>query len=78
MKTYQGAEAQRHSFLASALEGEWVASFTHRPPYPRGKSPVAPIIEEAGWAPEPVFSLTKGGFYAEEVWKQGAEEKIQN
>jgi hypothetical protein len=30
--------------------------------YPRGKDPPVPIVQEAGWAPEP-------------VWKQRLEEK---
>jgi hypothetical protein len=51
-----------YSFLTSALEGgEWSAS---RPGHalPAGKEPPVPTVQEAGWAPEP-------------VWTQGLEEK---
>jgi hypothetical protein len=33
-----------------------VVSFTPRPLYPRVKSPPVPIVWEAGWAPEPVWT----------------------
>jgi hypothetical protein len=45
-----------YSFLTSALDvDEWSAS---RPGYalPTGKKPPAPIEQEAGWAPEPVWT----------------------
>jgi hypothetical protein len=45
-----------YSFLTSALEGgEWSAS---RPgsALPPGKEPPVPILQEAGWAPEPVWT----------------------
>jgi hypothetical protein len=51
-----------YSYLTSALDGsEWSAS---RPGHalPPGKGPPVPIVQEAGWAPEP-------------VWTQGLEEK---
>jgi hypothetical protein len=47
------------SWLTSALVGgEWVVSFTPRPLYPRGKTPPpsVPLGQEAGWAPEPVWT----------------------
>jgi hypothetical protein len=45
-----------HSFLTSALErGEWSASRPGRT-LPPGKEPPVPIVQEAGWAPEPVWS----------------------
>jgi hypothetical protein len=50
-----------YSFMTSALDGcEWSAS---RPgcALPPGKGPPVPIVQEAGWAPEP-------------VWTQGLEE----
>jgi hypothetical protein len=51
-----------YSFLTSALEGgEWSASRPGRA-LPPGKGPPVPIVQEAGWAPEP-------------VWTQGLEEK---
>jgi hypothetical protein len=52
-----------YSFLTSALEGgEWSASRPGRA-LPPGKEPQVPIVQEAGWAPEP-------------VWTQRVEEKF--
>jgi hypothetical protein len=51
-----------YSYLTSALDGgEWSASRPGRT-LPPGKEPPVPIGQEAGWAPEP-------------VWTQGLEEK---
>jgi hypothetical protein len=51
-----------YSFLTSALEGgEWSASRPGRALPPR-KEPPVPIVQEAGWAPE-------------QVWTQRLEEK---
>jgi hypothetical protein len=45
-----------YSFLTSALEGgEWSASRPGRALLP-GKEPSVPIVQEAGWAPEPVWT----------------------
>jgi hypothetical protein len=45
-----------YSFLTSAPEGgEWSASRPGRP-LPPGKEPPVPIVQEAGWAPEPVWT----------------------
>jgi hypothetical protein len=45
-----------YSFLTSALEGgEWSASRPGRA-LPRGKEPPVPTVQEAGWAPEPVWT----------------------
>jgi hypothetical protein len=50
-----------YSFLTSALDGGvWSASRPGRA-LPPGKEPPVPIVQEAGWAPEP-------------VWTQGLEE----
>jgi hypothetical protein len=44
------------SFLTSALDGgEWSASRPGRA-LPPGKGPAVPIVQEAGWAPEPVWT----------------------
>jgi hypothetical protein len=52
-----------HSFLTSALGGsEWSGSLPGSA-LPPGKVPQVPIEQEAGWAPEP-------------VWTQKVEEKI--
>ena len=37
---------------------EWVVNVTLRPLYPRERAPV-PIVQEAGWAPEPVWAGAK-------------------
>jgi hypothetical protein len=45
-----------YSFITSALDGsEWLAS---RPgcALPPGKGPPVPIVQQAGWAPEPVWA----------------------
>jgi hypothetical protein len=45
-----------YSFLTSALEGgEWSASPPGRA-LPPGKEPSVPIVQEAGWVPEPVWT----------------------
>jgi hypothetical protein len=45
-----------YSFTTSALDrGEWSASRTGRS-LPPGKGPPVPIVQEAGWAPEPVWT----------------------
>jgi hypothetical protein len=51
-----------YSFLSSTIEGgEWSASRPGRA-LPPGKEPPVPTVQEAGWAPEP-------------VWMQRLEEK---
>jgi hypothetical protein len=64
---YEGAWVERgyssYSFSTSALDGdEWSASRPGRA-LPLGKGPSLPNVQEAGWAPEP-------------VWTQRLEEKI--
>jgi hypothetical protein len=45
-----------YSFLTSTLEGgEWSAARPGRA-LPPGKEPPVPIVQEAGWAPEPVWT----------------------
>ena len=41
--------------MTAALEGGWVVSSTPRPHFTPGKEPV-PILQEAGWAPGPVWT----------------------
>jgi hypothetical protein len=45
-----------YSFTTPALDG--VSGQHHAPTalYPRGKAPPVPIVQEAGWAPEPVWT----------------------
>jgi hypothetical protein len=54
-----------YSFMTSTLEGgEWVASHPGRA-IPPGKGPPVPIVQEAGWTPEPVWTqrLVEKSFY---------------
>jgi hypothetical protein len=45
-----------YSFSTSALDaGEWSASRPGRTLHP-GKGPPVPIVQEAGWPPEPVWT----------------------
>jgi hypothetical protein len=45
-----------YSFSTSAIDGgEWSASLPGRALGP-GKGPPVPIVQEAGWAPEPVWT----------------------
>jgi hypothetical protein len=45
-----------YSFATSALDGgEWSASPPGRA-LPPGEEPPVPIVQEAGWAPEPVWT----------------------
>jgi hypothetical protein len=45
-----------YSFLTSILDGgEWSASHPGRA-LPPGKGPPVPIVQETGWAPEPVWT----------------------
>jgi hypothetical protein len=48
-----------YSFTTSALYGgEWSASRPDRALLP-GKGPPLPIVQETGWAPEPVWTQTE-------------------
>jgi hypothetical protein len=50
-----------NSFLPSALEGgEWSASRPGRP-LPPGKEPPIPTVQEAGWAPQQVWTYRVEG-----------------
>jgi hypothetical protein len=50
-----------YSFTTSALDrGEWSASRPGRA-LPPGKGPPVPIVQEAGWAPEPVWTQEATG-----------------
>jgi len=54
---YWGAEVYIHSFLISVLDGgEWSASRPGRFALPPGKEHPVPTGEEAGWAPEPIWT----------------------
>jgi hypothetical protein len=51
-----GVMYSSYSFSTSALDGgEWSASLPDRALAPR-KGPPVPIVQEAGWAPEPVWT----------------------
>jgi hypothetical protein len=52
----EGRGASCYSFLASTLDrGEWSASRPGRS-LPQEKGCPVPIVQEAGWAPEPVWT----------------------
>jgi hypothetical protein len=56
MQTYGVVEVLLHTFLTSTLEGgEWRASHPGR--FTPEERTSVPVGEEAGWAPEPVWSL---------------------
>jgi hypothetical protein len=51
-----GEEYRSYSFTTSALDGgEWSESRPGRA-LPPGKGPPVPIVQEAGWVPEPVWT----------------------
>jgi hypothetical protein len=51
-----GEDYSSNSFTTSALYGgEWSASRPGRA-LPAGKGPAVPIVQEAGWAPEPAWT----------------------
>jgi hypothetical protein len=55
-RSLRGEEHSSYSFSTSALDGgEWSASGPSRA-LPPGKGPPVPIVQEAGWAPEPVWT----------------------
>jgi hypothetical protein len=56
METLGGRGDSSYSFLTSALDrGEWLASRPGRA-LPPGKGPSVPIVQEAGWTSEPVWT----------------------
>jgi hypothetical protein len=56
MEAFGGEEYRFYSFTISALDGgEWSASRPDRALVPE-KGPPVPIGQEAGWAPEPVWT----------------------
>jgi hypothetical protein len=56
MEAFWGEGYSSYSFSTSALDGgEWSASHPGRA-LPPGKGPAVPIVQEAGWAPEPVWT----------------------
>jgi hypothetical protein len=56
MEAHGGEVVRSYSYLTSELDGsEWPASRPGRA-LPPGKGPPVPIVQEAGWAPEPVWT----------------------
>jgi hypothetical protein len=43
-------------FLNLGIRRGWVVSITPQPHFPPEKEPPVPIVQEAGWAPEPVWT----------------------
>ena len=54
MKAQRGSGVQLYSFFNLGARWVWVVNATPRPLYP-GNGPV-PIVQEAGWAPGPVWT----------------------
>jgi hypothetical protein len=56
MEAQKGERMYSYSFTTSALDGgEWSAICPGRA-LPPGKGPPVPIVQEAGWTPEPVWT----------------------
>jgi hypothetical protein len=56
MEAQGGIVYSSNSFMTSALDGDqWSVSLPGRA-LPQGKEPPVPIGNEAGWAPEPVWT----------------------
>ena len=53
--THRGSIGLALLFLDHGTRRGWVVSSTHRPLFTPGKDPL-PIVQEAGWAPEPVWT----------------------
>jgi hypothetical protein len=53
MKIFEVVEVRLHSFLTSALHGDWVGSFM--------SGTLSPWGTPSGWTPEPVVSQTAAG-----------------
>jgi hypothetical protein len=51
-----GREVLAPVFHDLGTRREWVVSITPRPHFTPGKEPPVPIVQEAGWAPEPVWT----------------------
>lgn len=51
-----GGRCSSYPFLPSALRKRWAVSLTPRPRFALGKGPPVPTVQEAGWAPEPVWT----------------------
>jgi hypothetical protein len=64
MKTYWGSGGIAVLIRNLGARWTWVVSFRHRPFYLRGKSPPVPIWQEAGWAPEPVWTRRRRENYS--------------
>jgi hypothetical protein len=64
MKAYGGVDVYIHIFLTFGTSWWWVVSFTPRPLYPRGKSPLYPLDRnqsQSGWHVEKRKFLTLPG-----------------
>jgi hypothetical protein len=54
MKAYWGSEGTSRIFDSALDGGEWSASRSSR--FTSGKEPLVPIVYEAEWVPEPVWT----------------------
>jgi hypothetical protein len=56
MEALGGREGSSYSFSTSALDGVSGRRQSPAALLPPGKGPPVPIVQEAGWAPEPVWT----------------------
>ena len=58
MMAQRGNRGTAPLFLYLGVKSRWVVNATPRPLYPRERDPVH-IVQEAGWAPGPVWTGAK-------------------
>jgi hypothetical protein len=58
VRPIEEVEVQFYSFMTKGTTRRWGVSVTPRPLFTPGKDPV-PIVQEAGWAPRPVWTGAK-------------------
>jgi hypothetical protein len=56
MEAIGGEELYSCSFTTSAIDEVIFQLHAQAALYPRGKTPPLPIVQEAGWAPQPVWT----------------------
>jgi hypothetical protein len=55
MEAFGDREGLAPAFLNLDTRRTWMISITLRPRFTPGKKPTVPIVQVAGWAPEPVW-----------------------
>jgi hypothetical protein len=56
MESHGGEEVQLLLILNLGTRWESVVNVTPRPRFTPGKGPLVPIVQEAGWAPDPAWT----------------------